>query len=110
MPVYLFSHMYRFDVCGVTGVTSADSSGQFDQLTNSMNDLLLAGCLCDLDLVPWLVQRLTTTLKSLAAEFNTFVPENLYLPAPPVYCPQPTPTNEVRRSRVHYPDTPTDLM
>ena len=101
MPVCLFSHMHRFDVCGVTGVTSADTSGQFDQLTNSMNDLLLAGCLCDLDLVPWLVQRLTTTLKSLAAEFSTFVPENLYLPAPPVYCPQPTPTNEVRRIRVH---------
>ena len=78
-----------------SGLTSADDSAQFDQLTTSLNDFLLASCLCDLDLVPWLVEKLTSRLRSLIAEFPTFVPKSLYLPAPPVYCPQPTPTNEV---------------
>ena len=78
------------------GAVLLEDSASIEQLTNSLNDFLLASCLCELDLVPWLVETLVARLKTLAAEFSTLVPESLYLPAPPVYCPQPTPTNEVR--------------
>ena len=74
-----------------------DNSEHLSQLTSSLNDLLMAATLGGVDIVPWLVSSLVAKMKAAAAKFEVFVPENLYLPAPPVYCPQPTPTDEVRR-------------
>ena len=72
-----------------------DNSEHLSQLTSSLNDLVMASCLGGVDIVPWIVENLVQKIKKAASKLDVFVPENLYLPAPPVYCPQPTPLDEV---------------
>ena len=42
-----------------------------------------------------LLQQLAGRLRSAVQELPLLVPETVYLPAPPVYCPQPVMTSEV---------------
>ena len=60
-----------------------------EQLSRSLTDMLSAATVADLDPTPWLLSNLMDRCLSLVAEFNTLVPEEFYLPAPPFYCPQP---------------------
>ena len=72
-----------------------DESTDFDQLSSTLSDLLLAATICKVDIVPWLLDQLSSRLRTLAKSFEPVVPEGLYLPAPPVYCPQPAMDTEV---------------
>ena len=78
-----------------TEAVIVDESTDFDQLSGNLSDLLLAATICQVDLVPWLLDNLCDRLKHLVKQFTPVVPEGLYLPAPPVYCPQPAPDTEV---------------
>ncbi|XP_022102800.1 protein JBTS17-like [Acanthaster planci] len=60
-----------------------------EQLSRSLTDMLTAATIADLDPTPWLLHNLMDRCLSLVAGFNTLVPEEFYLPAPPFYCPQP---------------------
>ncbi|XP_013396199.1 protein JBTS17 isoform X2 [Lingula anatina] len=71
-----------------------DDETNLDQLTRTMNDLLMAGALAKVDITPWLLGCLLDRLKVAVASFPTLVPQGVYLPAPPLYCPQPAVTSE----------------
>ncbi|XP_072017991.1 uncharacterized protein [Amphiura filiformis] len=60
-----------------------------EQRSKSLTDMLTAAALIGLDPTLWLLGNLTDACLSLVAEFNTLVPDDFYLPAPPYYCPQP---------------------
>ena len=59
-----------------------------------LQDLLLLAVMCDVEVVHWLLQRLITDVKHLVSQFSVIVPESVYLPAPPIYCLQPTQSTE----------------
>ena len=60
----------------------------YPQLERTLSDLLLASTLSRLDLLPWLLTGLTDRLTQLMGKVTALVPDQLDLPAPPVYCPQ----------------------
>lgn len=43
----------------------------------------------------WILSSLTQKLKQQVKVLGLLVPESFYLPAPPVFCPQPTLTDQV---------------
>ena len=57
-------------------------------------DLMMAATLSRIDLVPMLLETLVGRLKHVTRQFSGLVPDGLYLPAPPVYCPQPANTSQ----------------
>ena len=71
-----------------------DVAGRADMKT-CLSGLLLAASLCHVDASTWLVTRLVTRLRTLCHRFPALVTAGFYLPAPPVYCPQPTPAPQV---------------
>jgi hypothetical protein len=75
-----------------------------EYVQKSLNEFLVASTLSDLDVLPWLLEGLVIRLKQTAGKFRAIVPESLYLPAPPVYCPQPTPTDEVNFQKFYLMD------
>ena len=64
-------------------------ASSLDQLQRHLSDLLLASVLGRLNVLPLLLDHLTSRLKEVVSCFTALVPEDFYLPAPPVYCPQP---------------------
>ena len=69
---------------------------KLDQLKHCLGDLLLAATISHVSTVPWLLESLSEQLGTLCRDFAPLVPEGLYLPAPPVYCPQPATADKVR--------------
>lgn len=59
------------------------------QLTKTLQDIMTAGIISDVEIAPWLLSHLTAKLKSVASNLTSLVPKDFYLPAPPLYCPQP---------------------
>ena len=57
--------------------------------------MLLAGCMSDVDVTPWLLTGLMHQLHRVIHAATLLVPKDLYLPAPPVYCPQPSYDSQV---------------
>ena len=72
-----------------------DEETDTSQLSRSLSDVLLAATVSNIDLTPWLLEGLVGQMKELAKQVAPLVPDGLYLPAPPVYCPQPTPNKQV---------------
>ena len=68
--------------------------------STGLHDILLAAVMCNIEIVPWLLNTLLVDLKSLVSHFPVIVPESTYLPAPPIYCLQPTQTTEVLMSNL----------
>ena len=53
--------------------------------------------MCDVDIVPWLLDKLMAELKLLVQQLSAFVPKNIHLPTPPFYCIQPASSFGVRK-------------
>ena len=49
----------------------------------------MAGIICQVELAPQFLSSLVEKLKSVVAGLPSLVPEDFYLPSPPLYCPQP---------------------
>ncbi|XP_048582727.1 uncharacterized protein LOC5517350 isoform X2 [Nematostella vectensis] len=58
-------------------------------LVRHVSHVLQAGVVAGLDLVPVLMWTMLKDLLGLVAQLDWIVPEGLYLPSPPLYCPQP---------------------
>lgn len=58
-------------------------------LTQTLQDILTAGIISDVEIIPWLLSCMTEKLKSVLCNLHPLVPQGFYLPAPPLYCPQP---------------------
>ncbi|KAL3869912.1 hypothetical protein ACJMK2_042534 [Sinanodonta woodiana] len=59
------------------------------QLTNTLENILTTGLVCGVELAPWLLDSLVEKVKTIVANFPPLVPQDFYLPAPPLYCQQP---------------------
>ena len=59
------------------------------EMCRAVHDLMMAATLCRIDLTPWLLASLLEQLHKLCRTIPLLVPHNVYLPAPPMYCPQP---------------------
>ena len=66
-----------------------------DHMTKVLGDLLLAAIVSHVSCVPLLLETLVVRLRNVASRFSGLVPSGVYLPAPPVYCPQPARSTEV---------------
>ena len=58
-------------------------------LSQTLTDILTAATMSGQDPAPWLLGSMMEECLTLARGFDTLVPEEFYLPAPPYYCPQP---------------------
>ncbi|XP_054842667.1 ciliogenesis and planar polarity effector 1 [Eublepharis macularius] len=58
-------------------------------LFKSVEEILKAAVMADADILSEIFQLLMDCAKDLSRKFYSLVPEALYLPAPPLYCPQP---------------------
>ncbi|XP_067885187.1 ciliogenesis and planar polarity effector 1 isoform X3 [Heterodontus francisci] len=69
-----------------------------DVLFGSVQEILKAAVMADADVLTETFELLVQTAKDLGACLPGLVPDGLYLPAPPLYCPQPATDSEVRNS------------
>ena len=60
-------------------------------------DLFTAGVMTGYDIGLWGAKELLLSLKMMCRDLLLIEDEGLYLPAPPLYLPQPTPSDELRK-------------
>ncbi|XP_056402329.1 ciliogenesis and planar polarity effector 1 isoform X2 [Hyla sarda] len=65
-----------------------------DLLFSSVQEMLKAAVMADAEILTETLQQLTDSAKELGRKFSGLVPDRLYLPAPPLYCPQPSSVSE----------------
>lgn len=65
-------------------------------LFGSVQEVLKASVMADADIVSETLQLLMDSAKDFSKKLWGLVPVDLYLPAPPLYCPQPAVLSEVR--------------
>ncbi|XP_061214864.1 ciliogenesis and planar polarity effector 1-like, partial [Neopsephotus bourkii] len=63
-------------------------------LYSSIQELLKAAAMADTDILSETFQLLMDSAKELSRKLYGLVPDGLYLPAPPLYCPQPASLSE----------------
>ncbi|XP_062574969.1 ciliogenesis and planar polarity effector 1-like isoform X1 [Saccostrea cucullata] len=68
------------------------------QLSRTMEDIMTAGIMSGVEVVPWLLTTLVHRLMDTVAQLSPLVPQDFYLPSPPLYCPQPADTEKDKRS------------
>ncbi|KAM9338429.1 ciliogenesis and planar polarity effector 1 [Symphorus nematophorus] len=66
----------------------------WDLLQVSMQEILKASVMAGVDVMSSPVSSLLDTAKDLSSCLPTLVPNGLYLPSPPLYCPQPSPNTQ----------------
>ncbi|NXG60557.1 CPLN1 protein, partial [Hemiprocne comata] len=65
-----------------------------DVLYSSIQELLKAAVMADADILSETFQLLMDSAKDISRKLYGLVPDGLYLPAPPLYCPQPDSLSE----------------
>ncbi|XP_075444503.1 ciliogenesis and planar polarity effector 1 isoform X2 [Ascaphus truei] len=60
-----------------------------DLLFSSLQEMLKAAVMADAEILAETFHQLMESAKDLSTKLSGLVPERLYLPAPPLYCPQP---------------------
>ncbi|XP_068524064.1 ciliogenesis and planar polarity effector 1 isoform X3 [Anas acuta] len=90
----------------VTSETSTEGDLKYKQFTDpieeedanvlcsSVQDLLKAAVMADADILSETLKLLMDSAKDLSGKLYGLVPDGLYLPAPPLYCPQPASLSE----------------
>ncbi|GCB85003.1 hypothetical protein scyTo_0025672, partial [Scyliorhinus torazame] len=58
-------------------------------LFGSLQEILKAAVMVDADVITETFELLMQTAKDYGSSLPGLVPDGLYLPAPPLYCPQP---------------------
>lgn len=66
-----------------------------DLLFSSVQEVLKASAMTDADILSETLQLLVDSAKDVSKSLWGLVPIRLYLPAPPLYCPQPAVLSEV---------------
>ncbi|XP_075040335.1 ciliogenesis and planar polarity effector 1 isoform X2 [Mixophyes fleayi] len=65
-----------------------------DVLFSSVQEMLKAAVMTDAEILTETLHQLMESAKDLSRKLSGLVPERLYLPAPPLYCPQPSSVSE----------------
>ncbi|KAF5893905.1 ciliogenesis and planar polarity effector 1, partial [Clarias magur] len=68
--------------------------GDMELLHVSAQEILKASVMSEVDVVSQPLTKLLESAKELASLFTALVPPAFYLPAPPLYCPQPAPNTQ----------------
>ena len=71
------------------------------QLSSTLEDVLLAGVMGRVEVAPRLMALLLSKVKDTVKRLHPLVPAQFYLPAPPLYCPQPSASDEVNIISYH---------
>ncbi|XP_051784537.1 ciliogenesis and planar polarity effector 1-like [Erpetoichthys calabaricus] len=79
------------DVKGCKRFTDSIEEEDADSLFNSIQEILKAAVMAESDVLSETFIVLLQTAKELSTKLSAIVPHGLYLPAPPLYCPQPAP-------------------
>nr|XP_046231509.1 ciliogenesis and planar polarity effector 1 isoform X2 [Scatophagus argus] len=66
----------------------------WDMLQASIQEVLKASVMAGVNVVSSPLASLLDTAKDLCSSLPTLVPSGLYLPSPPLYCPQPSPNTQ----------------
>lgn len=61
----------------------------------SIQEILKASVMAEVDVISLPLSSLLDTAKALCVCLPLLVPNGLYLPAPPLYCPQPSNNTQV---------------
>ncbi|XP_034047925.1 ciliogenesis and planar polarity effector 1 isoform X2 [Thalassophryne amazonica] len=67
---------------------------EWDLLHASIQDILKASVMTGVNIMPSSLSSLLVTAKDLCSCLPVLVPSGLYLPSPPLYCPQPSPNTQ----------------
>ncbi|XP_077136521.1 ciliogenesis and planar polarity effector 1 [Ranitomeya variabilis] len=65
-----------------------------DLVFSSVQEMLKAAVMADAEILTETLHQLMDSAKELSGKLSGLVPERLYLPAPPLYCPQPSSVSE----------------
>ncbi|XP_059830058.1 ciliogenesis and planar polarity effector 1 isoform X2 [Hypanus sabinus] len=79
---------------GTKLLTDSIEEEDTEVMFNSVQEILKAAVMADADVLSGTFDLLMQTVKGLAAWLPGLVPDGLYLPAPPLYCPQPAVLSE----------------
>ncbi|XP_048256398.1 uncharacterized protein LOC124134597 [Haliotis rufescens] len=71
-----------------------DEDTNMKVLTKTLEDILTGAMVGRVDVLPGLLKTLVEKLKTVVSELPPLVPKDFYLPAPPLYCPQPSATSQ----------------
>ncbi|XP_029434494.1 ciliogenesis and planar polarity effector 1 isoform X2 [Rhinatrema bivittatum] len=72
-----------------------------DVLFSSVQEMLKAAVMAKADILSETFQLLIDSAKDLSRKLCGLVPERVYLPSPPLYCPQPASVSECEQDDVH---------
>jgi len=79
-----------------TDTELTDGKAECDRQMLALSDSLTMSLVVGVDATCMILRQLSQQLRSAVCKLQFLVPESVYLPAPPVYCPQPAITVEVR--------------
>ncbi|XP_028274109.1 ciliogenesis and planar polarity effector 1 isoform X3 [Parambassis ranga] len=89
------SQMYT-DINGDKSFTDLLEGEDWDLLQVSIQEILKASVMAGVNVMTSPLSSLLDTAKELCSSLPTLVPTGLYLPSPPLYCPQPSPNTQDR--------------
>lgn len=70
-----------------------------DLVQMSVQEILKASVMAEVDVISQPLTRLLDAAKERAASLPALIPAAFYLPAPPLYCPQPSPNTQVNHTQ-----------
>ncbi|KAK3763619.1 hypothetical protein RRG08_057041 [Elysia crispata] len=76
----------------------SSTSSDLSMLTKGLEEIALAGVMGYVEIGSWLLAELVTKLKVLVGQMTPLVTKDFYLPAPPLFCPQPATSSQLRMS------------
>jgi len=68
---------------------------EYERRIAALSDALTMSLMAGVDAACMLLRRLIRQLRSAVQQLQLLVPETVYLPAPPIFCPQPDVTAQV---------------
>ncbi|KAL1267181.1 hypothetical protein QQF64_002856, partial [Cirrhinus molitorella] len=81
-------------MAGSEGDANTVAVEDVDVVQVSVQEILKASVMAEVDVISQPLTRLLDTAKERAASLPALVPAAFYLPAPPLYCPQPSPNTQ----------------
>ncbi|XP_029300430.1 LOW QUALITY PROTEIN: ciliogenesis and planar polarity effector 1 [Cottoperca gobio] len=84
----------RRDKDGDKSFTDPSEGEDWDLLQVSIQEILKASVMAGVNVMSSPLSSLLDTAKDLCSCLPTLVPNGLYLPSPPLYCPQPSPNTQ----------------
>lgn len=98
----LASHLILINSASLNDLLEPVEGQNWDMLQVSIQEILKASVMAGVDVVSSPLTSLLGTAKALCVSLPLLVPNGLYLPSPPLYCPQPSPNTQV----IHWTASP----